>query len=225
MIKRIGKERVFEMTEKVMEAVKKSRIIVVARGLEENDVIPFCEAVAEGGIRLVEIPYNQLSSTRLEDTAKRIAMIKKHFGDKLLVGAGTVLNTEEVAAAADADAEYILSPSFDESVVRYTKERGLASFPGIMTPTEAQNAHLCGADMVKVFPTGVLGIPYLKAVRVPLSHIGMIAMGGVNEENLGDFLKVCEAVGIGNGICNKELLKSGNFAEITRRAKAFTSQI
>ena len=205
--------------------IHKHRIIVVARGLNDSEVVPFCEAILEGGIHLVEVPFNQRSENRLTETAKQISMIKETFGDKFLVGAGTVLTEAEVDAAVDAGATYILSPSFDEAVVKRAKARGVAALPGVMTPTEIQNAHLCGADMVKVFPTNVLGIGYLKAIRAPLSHIEMIAMGGVDESNIKDFLKVCEAVGIGAGICNRALIDEGNYAEITRRAKAYTSQI
>lgn len=104
------------------------------------------------------------------------------------MGAGTVLTCAQVKAAADAGASFILSPSLDANVIQETLAHSLVSIPGVMTPTEAQNAMLWGADMVKIFPTGVLGISYLKAIRVPLNHIPMIAMGGANEENLKDFL-------------------------------------
>ena len=213
------------MTQKVLDTIHANRIIVVARGLKDSEVIPFCDAIYEGGIRLVEVPFNQRSENRISETAKQIAMIKENFGDKFLVGAGTVLTEAEVDAAVDAGATYILSPSFDASVVKRAKARGVAALPGVMTPTEIQNAHLCGADMVKVFPTNILGIGYLKAIRAPLSHIEMIAMGGVDESNIKEFLGVCEAVGIGNSICNRKLIDEGNFAEITRIAKAFTSQV
>lgn len=213
------------MIQNVLDMIHKHRIIVAARGLTESNVIPFCEAAYEGGIRLIEIPFDQRSVNRAEEGARKIAMIKEHFGDKILVGAGTILTVEEADAAIDAGATYILSPSLDEAVVKHTKARGVCSIPGVMTPTEIQNAHLCGADMVKIFPTNVLGTGYLKAVRAPLSHIEMVAMGGVNEENLAEFLKVCEAVGIGAGICNIKLLEEKNYAEITRLAKSFTEQL
>lgn len=213
------------MIQNVLDMIHKHRIIVAARGLTDEDVIPFCQAAYEGGIRLIEIPFNQSSANRAEEGARKIAMIKEHFGDKILVGAGTILTVEEADAAIDAGATYILSPSLDEDVVKHTKARGVCSIPGVMTPTEIQNAHLYGADMVKVFPTNILGVAYLKAIRAPLSHIEMVAMGGVNEENLTEFLGACEAVGIGAGICNKKLLSEKNYAEITRLAKAFTEQL
>lgn len=205
--------------------IHKHRIIVVARGLEDNRVIPFCKAIYDGGIRLVEFPFDHCSQNKLTETARKIAAVKEHFGDKLLVGAGTVLTEAEVDAAVDAGASYIISPSFDGLVVKRAKERGVAAFPGAMTPTEIQNAYLSGAHMVKIFPTNILGIEYLKAISAPLSHIEMIAMGGVDKSNIKEFLKVCKAVGIGAGICNKKLIDEGNFAEITRLARAHTSQV
>ena len=209
----------------VLQSIFQHRILIAARGLNEMEVLPFCEAILAGGLHLIEIPYNQLSQTALEDVPKQIDTIRSHFGEELLVGAGTVLNPEQVNAAADAGASFILSPSFDENVVRETSKRRLISIPGVMTPTEAQNAMLCGADMVKIFPTGVLGISYLKAIRVPLNHIPMLAMGGVNEENLKEILQFCECVGIGNAICNRALLDQKDFAQISRRAKAFSNQL
>lgn len=161
----------------------------------------------------------------MEDTPKQIEIIHSHFGDELLTGAGTVLTPAQVKAAADAGASFILSPSLDANVVKETLRYSLVSIPGVMTPTEAQNAILYGADMIKIFPTGILGISYLKAIRVPLNHIPMIAMGGANEENLKNFLQVCEGVGIGNAICNRSLLDKKNYAEIARRAKAFSNQV
>ena len=209
----------------ILQNILQHRILIAARGLKEDEVLHFCEAILAGGLHLIEIPYNQLSPTALTDVPRQIESIRAHFGDSLAVGAGTVLTCAQVKAAADAGASFILSPSLDANVIQETLAHSLVSIPGVMTPTEAQNAMLWGADMVKIFPTGVLGISYLKAIRVPLNHIPMIAMGGANEENLKDFLQVCEGVGIGNALCNRALLDEKNYSEISRRAKAFSIQL
>ena len=209
----------------VIETLKQSRIIVVTRGLTDEQLIPYCQALIDGGIRLVELPFAPLDPDKHGKTPRQIKLIRDTFGDKLLVGAGTVLSPEDVNAAADAGAAYVLAPSFDERVVRRAKERGICAFPGVMTPTEAQNAHLCGADMVKIFPTGILGVEYLKALRVPLPHIGMIAMGGVTARNLAEFLQNCEAVGVGGGICDLKAIRAGDYGTITEKARAYTSQV
>ncbi len=208
----------------ILQSILNHRILVAARGLQTEEVLPFCEALIAGGIRCLEIPYNQRSASVLTDVPRQIETIRAHFGEQLLTGAGTVLNRDQAKAAADAGASFILSPSLDAEVVKETLRQNLVSVPGVMTPTEAQNAILCGADMVKIFPTGVLGISYLRAIRVPLNHIPMLAMGGANEENLKEFLQVCEGVGIGNAICNRALLDAKNYAEIARRARAFSDQ-
>ena len=209
----------------VIETLKQSRIIVVTRGLTDEQLIPYCQALIDGGIKLVELPFAPLDPDKHGKTPRQIKLIRDTFGDQLLVGAGTVLSPEDVDAAADAGAAYVLAPSFDERVVRRAKERGICAFPGVMTPTEAQNAHLCGADMVKIFPTGVLGVSYLKALRVPLPHIGMIAMGGVTAQNLPDFLACCEAVGVGGGICDLKAIAAGDYNTIREKALAYTSQV
>ena len=213
------------MKELVLNTVRTARIMVVTRGLTDEQLIPYCQALLEGGIRLVELPFDQLAPDKLEKTPRQIRIIREHFGDKLLVGAGTVLSVEEVDAAADAGACYVLAPSFDKNVVRRARERGICAFPGVMTPTEAQDAHLCGADMVKIFPTGILGVDYLKVLRVPLPHIGMIAMGGVTKDNLMQFLAHCEAVGVGGGICDLKAIQAGDYATITEKARSYTGQL
>ena len=213
------------MKNKVLKTLRESRIMVVTRGLTDEQLIPYCRALIAGGIRMVELPFDQLAADKLEKTPRQIRLIRETFGDSLLVGAGTVLSVEEVDAAADAGACYVLAPSFDKNVVRRANERGICAFPGVMTPTEAQDAHLAGADMVKIFPTGILGVEYLKVLRVPLPHIGMIAMGGVTADNLVQFLQHCEAVGVGGGICDLKAIKAGNYAAITEKAKAYTDQV
>lgn len=209
----------------VLRQILGARIIVAARGITEETAVPFAQAAIAGGVKLIEVTFDQADADTIRKTAEKIRLISNACAGQVLVGAGTVLSVAQAEAAAEAGAQYLLSPSFDEAVVRRTKELGLVSVPGVMTPTEAQNAYLAGADIVKLFPTGVLGIPYIKAIRAPLNHIPMIAMGGVNEQNLKDFLAVCEGVGVGAAICDRNLLAAGDYAEITRRALAFTSQV
>ena len=131
-----------------------------------------------------------------------------------------------MAIARDAGAKYIISPNTDEKVIKKTNECGMVSIPGALTPTEIQYAHACGADFVKLFPADNLGIGYIKAVLAPLSHIKLLAVGGVNENNLKDFLNVgVKGVGIGSNITKKELIKQGQYDEITKLAKKYTIQI
>ena len=144
----------------------------------------------------------------------------------MMFGAGTVLTREQVKAAADAGACYIISPNTDADVITYTKELGLVSIPGAMTPSEIMNAHNLGADIVKLFPSGYLGFRYIRDILAPISHVKLCATGGVSEENWGEYLSLGFAgAGISGRLCDKKCIESGDFAEITRRAKVFSDMV
>ena len=140
----------------------------------------------------------------------------------IIPGAGTVLSPDQVRAAYEAGAKYIVSPNTDPAVIAETKRLGLISIPGALTPSEIMAAHNAGADLVKLFPTATMGLKYFKDLRAPLSHIGLVVTAGITPDNLGDYLKAgAFAAGISSPLCDKELIAAGDFAEITRRARAF----
>lgn len=206
--------------------IEKYKIISAIRGIDPNYIIPLAQALYDGGIRLIEITFNQDSETVLDDTYNSITAIKKEFGDALFVGAGTVLSCEQVNVAKNAGAEFILSAVTDIEVIRYGKELGLGVIPGALSPSEILVGYNNGADYIKVFPASVMGISYIKSIRAPLSHVPMIAMGGVNEKNIMDFLNSgMVGVGIGSNLANKALVENGNFDEITRLARLYTVQL
>jgi 2-dehydro-3-deoxyphosphogluconate aldolase/(4S)-4-hydroxy-2-oxoglutarate aldolase len=135
-----------------------------------------------------------------------------------------VLNSEQVVAAMNAGATYIISPNVDDDVIRLTKALKLVSIPGAMTPSEVAHAYKVGADIVKLFPAGHLGTKYIKELRAPLSHIPLLATGGVNEESLPGFLDAgCAGAGVGGRLADKKLLAEKNYGEIRKRAEAFVS--
>lgn len=206
----------------VLEQVKKHKIITILRGIPHSKAADTAEALYNGGIRLLEITFDQQSGTRLRDTAEAISRAKERMGSKMLIGAGTVLTVEEAKAAFDAGAEFLLSPNTDEEVIRYGKELGMGVIPGAFTPSEIQSAHRFGADLVKVFPAGNLGVGYLRAVKAPLSHIPMIAVGGIDGNNMAEFLEAAEGVGIGANIADKRLIAEGRFSELTELAEGYT---
>ena len=138
------------------------------------------------------------------------------------IGAGTVLSRQQVDAARQAGAQYIISPNVNLGVIERTKELGLVSMPGAMTPTEIMAAHDAGADFVKLFPATTLGFHYIKDIMAPISHVKLVATGGVTEENFGRYLSMGFAgAGVSGRLSEKTLLAQGNWEEITRRAKAF----
>ena len=214
------------MREQVIQAVLEGKIIAIVRGVDTDSVVKIAEALYEGGINMVEVTFNQADPANFHKTADSIRAIREAMGDKMLVGAGTVTSPELVQMAADAGALYIISPDTDVEVIKKTRELGLVSMPGAYTATEAKQAHLAGADFVKLFPC-IEGAPaYLKALCAPFNHIKFLAVGGVNADNAATFLQH-GAVGLGVGSClvNKKWVDAGQFELITAEAKKFVENI
>ena len=211
--------------EEIIQAVLDNKIIVIARGFEKEQLFSAVEAMQKGGVRMVEVTFDQSGKISDTETAENIRMLCENFGDKMFIGAGTVMSEEQVKTAADAGAQFIISPDCYEPVIKKTRELGLVSMPGCLTPTEAAMAHRSGADFVKLFPNSEFKISYLKALIAPLSHIRFLSVGGVNENNLRDFIDA-GACGVGlTSILNKQLIAEGKYDEITKLAELYTSKI
>ncbi len=206
----------------IKELVLHDKVIVIVRRIYGDTLLKLAEAMCNGGIHLMELTFDQSNPDCITATGESIAQLKERFGTEMHFGAGTVLNHDQVAAAKQAGCEYIISPNVNADVIKCTKELGLVSIPGAMTPSEILTAHDLGADFVKLFPAGYLGIPYIKDVRAPISHVKLVATGGVKEENFADFLKAgMIGAGISGRLTDKTCIAENNYAELTARAKAF----
>jgi 2-dehydro-3-deoxyphosphogluconate aldolase/(4S)-4-hydroxy-2-oxoglutarate aldolase len=214
------------MRDYIIEQIEKSKIIAIVRGIEKNKILNVAEALCEGGIRLMEITFNQKNPEKFPDTTEAIKTIAEEFEGRMLVGAGTVTTPELVEMAADAGAKYIISPDTNLDVIRRTLKYGLVSIPGAMTPTEIMATHNAGADFVKLFPSGNLGVDYIKAIRAPISHIRLLAVGGINENNIRQFLDagMCGA-GIGSNLVNGRWIENAEYDKIANAAKMLVSAI
>ena len=197
------------------------KLIVIMRGYSLEEGLYAVDAMAQGGVSLVEVTFDQTGATPLSATTDLIAAIAAR-GD-ICVGAGTVMTPEQVDLAAAAGAKYIISPDACEAVIHRTVELGLVSIPGALTPTEAANAHRWGADFVKLFPIGEFGAAYLKAVAAPLAHIRFLAVGSVRENNMADYMAAgARGAGVGAGsIAPKALLAAGDTAAIAANAARY----
>lgn len=206
-----------------LDFILENKVITICRKVYGENLLKLAEALFAGGVKLIEVTFDQADPNCIVRTSEAIHDLNEAFGDRMMFGAGTVLTREQVKAAADAGARYIISPNVDEQVIRYTKELGLVSIPGAMTPSEIITAHNLGADIVKLFPAGYLGFRYIKDILAPISHVKLCATGGVNEENWGEYLSYGFAgAGISGRLCDKKCIENGDFAEITRRAKVFS---
>ena len=210
----------------IMDRLRQERIIAIVRGLKSNLMLDLAQSLCDGGIHLMEVTFNQAAPHSWKDTIKAIAATTREFADAMAIGAGTVMNVEQVQMACEAGARYIVSPIACETVIRETKRLGMSSFPGALTPTEIALAHDAGADAVKIFPAGNLGPGYIKALKAPLEHIDLIAVGGINENNAGSFVhNGAMAVGVGGNLVNRDWIEQGEFAKITRLAKEYAKAV
>ncbi|ANE46960.1 2-dehydro-3-deoxyphosphogluconate aldolase [Paenibacillus swuensis] len=202
------------------ELVQKSKLIAILRGVEDSKADQVVDALERGGITIIEATMNTEGATGM------ISRWRERYEGRLLIGAGTVLDVEMAREAIDAGSQFLISPNFDPEVVAYATKRGIDVYPGVMTPTEIVAAWKSGVKAVKVFPSGSLGLNYIKEIRAPLDRIPMIATGGVNLQNIGDFLAagVC-AIGLGGSLASKQVVSEGRFDEIEKTARAFVNAV
>ncbi|MBQ6550791.1 MAG: bifunctional 4-hydroxy-2-oxoglutarate aldolase/2-dehydro-3-deoxy-phosphogluconate aldolase [Lachnospiraceae bacterium] len=211
--------------DELIQLIKEDRLIAIMRGIYGDDAVRTAEALAEGGITLMEVPFDQSRGEDQENTLDAIRRISE-LGCGIHAGAGTVMTVEQVQWASDAGSEYMITPNMDADVIRKTRELGRVMISGALTPSEIADAWKYGSDFVKVFPAGNMGSAYIKAVRAPLKHIPLMAVGGVNENNLKEFLDagVC-GFGIGGNLVNAEWIRAGAFEKITALARVYRERL
>ena len=176
--------------------IRQSGIIAIIRGdFPLERLLAIAGAIAEGGVSVVEVTLN--SRGALEG----ITALRRQAGDTMLIGAGTVRTLADVKAALDAGAQFLVSPNFDPAGVARSQEAGVLHLPGVFTASEAQAAYAAGCQMVKLFPADALGPPYLKALRAPLNDIDFVPTGGIEADNIADYVHAgAVAFGVGSSL-------------------------
>lgn len=210
------------MSKMILERIKKEKIIAIVRGISGQDIVSLAKALYKGGISCIEITFDQRTEGTIAQTLGAIKELNREMGNEICLGAGTVMSAKQAEEAVSAGAEYIISPNVDKEVILAAKKAGKVSIPGALTPTEATEAWKAGADIIKLFPAGQLGPGYIKALKAPLPHIPVTAVGGITPENCGDFIKA-GAIGIGCGgnLVSASLIAEKRFGEITETAKRY----
>ncbi len=212
--------------EKFLEEFRERKVIVVCRGVAEEEIVNVAQAMYDGGIHFMEVPFNQSEPSSFESTVRKIKAVREALNGKMHVGAGTVITMEQFELAKNGGAEVIVSPTMEEDIIAATKKAGLISMPGCTTPSEMTRAYKLGADFIKLFPASTVTIKTIKEIRVPLSNLPLVCFGGVTAENITEVLATgVVGVGMAGAILKKELLANKDYAEITRLAKAVTEQI
>lgn len=188
-----------------------SGVMAIIRIDSPKDVVPTVEALANGGIEFIEI------SLVTPHAIEYIAKVHDQFGNSVLIGAGTVLDSESARAAILAGADFIVSPTLRMDTILITRRYGKLSFTGAFTPTECLLAYESGANAVKVFPAMPSGPEYIKAIHAPLPQIPLVAVGGITLENLPAFFKagVCGVAGA-SSLADPKLIANGSFEAITQ---------
>lgn len=195
----------------VLEKIKKTGIVPVVVLEDAKDAAPLAKALIEGGLPCAEVTFRT-------DAAEKSIQIMASKYPKLLVGAGTVLTIDQVNRAVDAGAKFIVSPGYNPEVVRYCVKRGIPVCPGICTPSEAEQAIALGLDVVKFFPAEPAGgLGMIKAMAAPYLDLKFMPTGGINPENVREYLAYERILACGGSwMVNGSLVKEGNFEKITK---------
>ena len=212
------------MRDAEIQKILDKKAIAIVRGYTPEEVLNLAKALYAGGVELLEVTFDQKSAEARQVTVETLKLLNRELGDKMCFGTGTVTTVEMVRKTHEAGGKFVISPDMDPEVIQATRELGLVSIPGALTPTEIKQAYKYGADFVKVFPVNFMGPAYIKAVAAPLSHIRMLAVGGVDGSNVQDYL-AAGAVGAGVASClfKKDWIKAGQWDKITEASKTFTA--
>jgi 2-dehydro-3-deoxyphosphogluconate aldolase/(4S)-4-hydroxy-2-oxoglutarate aldolase len=203
-----------------LSQILEGKIVAIIRGAKPDDVLKIIDALFKGGIRIIEITLNSPNALAV------IKEVAREVGDKILIGAGTVLDAETARAALLAGAKFIISPSLNVEIIKMTKSYGAVSIPGAFTPTEIVTAYTNGADIIKVFPASI-GVQYFKDLRGPLPQIPLMPTGGINLENINEFQKTgAVAFGIGSALVDtKHEITKEYLQQLTLKAHKYVETV
>jgi 2-dehydro-3-deoxyphosphogluconate aldolase / (4S)-4-hydroxy-2-oxoglutarate aldolase len=209
------------MSKQIQHALEDAGLIPVLRARSAEEAIAVVQAMVAGGVTVVEVTMTVPGAIDV------LRELKKQYGDKLLLGSGTVTDAKQCQATLDAGAVFVVSPSLHLDVIQTTKEAGAVSIPGALTPTEVITAWNGGADYVKIFPCSAMGgAPYLKALKAPFPQLRLIPTGGVTLDTAASFLKAgAAALGVGSDLVNVAAIAEGKPEKITTAARAYLDVI
>ncbi|MBI5638809.1 MAG: bifunctional 4-hydroxy-2-oxoglutarate aldolase/2-dehydro-3-deoxy-phosphogluconate aldolase [Nitrospirae bacterium] len=208
-----------ERSSALIRSIEKCKLMVAVRTDTPEQAYKAAAACIEGGVRFVEITFTVPDA---ENVIKELSA-----DSRVTVGAGTVLNVRDAKKALKAGAGYIVSPNCDEKIIRFSKKEGVISIPGASTPTEIYNAYRAGGDIIKLFPFVQMGgLGFLREIRGPLPFIRYMLSGGLNLDNISQYLEVNPScILVGSSILKRDLISVGDWASITGLAAKFVERI
>lgn len=198
--------------QQVLNRILAEKVVAIVRLDASEQVEPTVEALHAGGLSAIEITMGT------PDALRHIEKYAAH--DSILIGVGSVVDQATAQAAIGAGAKFIVTPVSRLSVIETARQHRIPIFSGAFSPGEIQQAYEWGADVVKVFPAGTLGISYFRAIKAPMPHLPLMPTGGVTPDNARDWLAAgaC-ALGVGSALTDRKAIASGDFDQITQRAR------
>lgn len=207
------------MERDALSIILKTKVVAIIRKLDYERAIKTIDCLYKNGVTVFEVTLNTNQAFDI------IRYAKDTYGDKILVGVGTVLDKDGVLNAINAGAEFILTPNLYEEVVSACMENRILVIPGVLTPTEIANACRLGCKMVKIFPITSMADNYINQVTAPLDSIKIMAVGGINNDNVLKYLNGgADCVGVGY-LADSKLINSDNFYELGKRILDFVNKI
>lgn len=203
-----------------LEFIREKGVVAIMRANSSDQLLAAADAVKAGGVNAIEVTMT---------TPGAIDVIKQataRYGDDVLFGVGTVLDSETARAAILSGAQFVVCPTLDLKTIEICKRYSVPVVPGAYTPTEILTAWQAGADMVKVFPASVGGPAFIKALKGPLPQIKLVPVGGVNLDTTADFIRAgAEVVGVGGSLVNQKLLEAKEFDKISENARRYCQEV
>jgi len=204
----------------IINKIIQSGIIAIIRTKSTEQLCDVCRALINGGIDVIELTMT------IPDAVEQFKQVYKLFGDKALMGMGSVLDGKMAREALSAGAQFVVSPITRAEIAEVVNASGKVCMLGAYTPTEAETAQRIGSDFVKIFPADNLGVQYIKALLAPMPHLRIVPTGGVNLGNIGEFIKAgIPAVGVGSSLVTKEILAKSDWAGLSTLASQFVNAI
>jgi 2-dehydro-3-deoxyphosphogluconate aldolase/(4S)-4-hydroxy-2-oxoglutarate aldolase len=203
-----------------MELIQNTGVIAIMRAKSSGQLLAAAEAIRAGGVHTIEVT---MTTPGALDVIKQAT---ERFGSDVLLGVGSVLDPESARAAVLAGAQFVVCPTLNPDTIEMCNRYSIPVVPGAYTPTEILTAWEAGADIVKVFPAGVGGPDYIKAIKAPLPQVKLVPVGGVDLNTAADFIRAgSEIIAVGSALVNQELLDAKDFDTIVERAHRFREEV
>lgn len=205
---------------KIVQQIVLEGAVAIIRVMDPDKVMHIASALKQGGLSCIEI------SMSTPGTLKLLEQISLKMEHEILLGVGSVLDAETARLAILAGARYIVSPVVNPEIIQLAHRYDIPAIPGAFTPTEILHAQELGADLVKVFPADILGIPFIQAIRAPMPHLQLMPTGGITVDNAGEWIKAgASVVGIGSALVDKKMVENAQYHLLTQRAELLRENI